>query len=345
MAETNDSLCSTIQQRKKQFLFAVPPPRSTILGEANNPYLSGKYTSFDLNMRRKVEILKYAGNKQNTKQNAFTKKELYKNAMMGSLRASSRVLDCPDTGIIYTRSGAAGVPGPSINLYLDNNVPLYNYVTDTEPKGILEQKITKKWDFTNPNNDIYFNDDEDNQLISLKISEIIDYPVYTYRMSIPIGFNISGKKLINGDISYNNIIVSLDTVTPFVFSVKYNNSYVQNVNSSIGYTYDDSNISSMTFDISNNVDEFNATLYAGVLNISNINLYTEPGYIYDFYVTPKLSIIIGDVNTTSNFNVQYDISYGILMNISEPNTIDSSGCTITTEPSTQTYVPFTFLDM
>jgi hypothetical protein len=345
MAETNDSLCSTIQQRKKQFLFAVPPPRSTILGEANNPYLSGKYTSFDLNMRRKVEILKYAGNKQNTKQNAFTKKELYKNAMMGSLRASSRVLDCPDTGIIYTRSGAAGVPGPSINLYLDNNVPLYNYVTDTEPKGILEQKITKKWDFTNPNNDIYFNDDEENQLISLKISEIIDYPVYTYRMSIPIGFNISGKKLINGDISYNNIIVSLDTVTPFVFSVKYNNSYVQNVNSSIDYTYDDSNISSMTFDISNNVDEFNATLYAGVLNISNINLYTEPGYIYDFYVTPKLSIIIGDVNTTSNFNVQYDISYGILMNISETNTSDSSGCTITTEPSTQTYVPFTFLDM
>lgn len=345
MAETNDSLCSTIQQRKKQFLFAVPPPRSTILGEANNPYLSGKYTSFDLNMRRKVEILKYAGNKQNTKQNAFTKKELYKNAMMGSLRASSRVLDCPDTGIIYTRSGAAGVPGPSINLYLDNNVPLYNYVTDTEPKGILEQKITNKWDFTNPNNDIYFNDDEENQLISLKISEIIDYPVYTYRMSIPIGFNISGKKLINGDISYNNIIVSLDTVTPFVFSVKYNNLYVQNVNSSIGYTYDDSNISSMTFDISNNVDEFNATLYAGVLNISNINLYTEPGYIYDFYVTPKLSIIIGDVNTTSNFNVQYDISYGILMNISETSTSDSSGCTITTEPSTQTYVPFTFLDM
>ena len=345
MAETNDSLCSTIQQRKKQFLFAVPPPRSTILGEANNPYLSGKYTSFDLNMRRKVEILKYAGNKQNTKQNAFTKKELYKNAMMGSLRASSRVLDCPDTGIIYTRSGAAGVPGPSINLYLDNNVPLYNYVTDTEPKGILEQKITNKWDFTNPNNDIYFNDDEENQLISLKISEIIDYPVYTYRMSIPIGFNISGKKLINGDISYNNIILSLDIVTPFVFSVKYNNEYVQNINNIVEYSTDSNTLKSMTFDISNNVDEFNATLYAGVLNISNINLYTEPGYIYDFYVTPKLSIIIGDNNTTSNFNVQYDISYGILMNISETNISDSSGCTITTEPSKQPYVPFTFLDM
>ena len=48
-------------------------------------------------MRRKAEILKYAGNKQSTKQNSFTKKELYKNAMMGNNRRSSRVLDCPWT--------------------------------------------------------------------------------------------------------------------------------------------------------------------------------------------------------------------------------------------------------
>jgi len=344
MADPDFALCRVVTQRKKQFLFSFPPPRRTILGEDNNPYLSGQYTSFDLNMRRKAEILKYAGNKQSTKQGKFTKKELYKNAMMGSRRASSRVLDCPDAGIIRTKSGASGVPGPSIDLYLDNSVPLYNYETGTEPNGISQTEIIEKWRFTTPIDNIYFNDDEEKGITSLNITEKIDLPVYTYRMSIPIGFNITGKKLIDGDISYNNLIITLDEVTPFDFVVKYNNEYVQNVNSIIDYTYD-SNISSMIFDISNNVDDFNATLYAGVLNITNIKLFTEPGYTYDFNITPKLTILIGNDDITSDFYVQYDISYGILMNISETNTSNASGCTITTEPSTQPYVPFTLVDM
>jgi len=344
MAETDDIICSVVTQRQQQFKFANPPIRRTILGEGKNPYLSGQYTSFDLNMRRKAEILKYAGNKQSTKQGNFTKKELYKNAMMGSTRASSRVLDCPDAGIIRTRSGASGVPGPSIDLYLDNNVPLYNYKTGTLPNGISETEIKDKWKFIIPDENIYFNDDEENGLTSLNITEKIDFPVYTYRMSIPIGFNITGKKLLAGDISYNNLTISLDSDTPFDFVVKYNNEYVQNIDSIIDYIYD-SNINSMTFDISNNVDDFNATLYAGVLNITNIKLFTEPGYTYDFNITPKLKLVIGNNDITSNFNIQYDISYGILMNISETNTSDSSGCTITTEPSSQTYVPFTLLDM
>lgn len=344
MSETDNALCSTIKQRKKQLLFTNPPIRRTILGEGKNPYLSGQYTSFDLNMRRKVEILKYAGNKQSTKQNSFTKKELYKNAMMGSRRASSRILDCPDAGIIRTRSGASGVPGPSIDLYLDNNVPLYNYEIGTEPNGISETEITDKWQFTIPDTNIYINDDEENVLTTLNITEKIDFSAYTYRMSIPIGFNITGKKLIDGDISYNNITVSLDASTPFDFVVKYNNEYVQNVNSVINYTYDN-NINSIEFDISNNVNDFNATLYAGVLDITNIKLFTEPGYIYDFNIKPRLNVVIGNNDITSNFNVQYDISYGILMNISETNTSDASGCTITTKPSSQPYVPFTLVDM
>lgn len=344
MADPEFALCRFVTQRKKQFKFANPPIRRTILGEGKNPYLSGQYTSFDLNMRRKAEILKYAGNKQSTKQNSFTKKELYKNAMMGSRRASSRVLECPDVGIIRTKSGASGVPGPSIDLYLDNNVPLYNYKTGTEPNGISETEIKDKWQFIIPDENVYFNDDEEKGLTLLNITEKIDLPVYTYRMSIPIGFNITGKKLIDGDISYNNLIITLDEVTPFDFVVKYNDEYVQNVNSIIDYTYD-SNISSMTFDISNNVDDFNATLYAGVLDITNIKLFTEPGYTYDFNITPKLKMVIGNDNITSDFYVQYDISYGILMNISETNTSDASGCTITTEPSSQPYVPFTLVDM
>tara|TARA_B110000285_G_scaffold65155_1_gene74867 strand:- start:1524 stop:2558 length:1035 start_codon:yes stop_codon:yes gene_type:complete len=344
MATTNVSLDDVCQQRKKQFLFAVPPPRNTILDKS--PYLKG-YTSEQLNMRRKAEILKYAGNKQSTKQNSFTKKELYKNAMMGNNRRSSRVLDCPNTGIIYTKSGASGVPGPSVDLYMDESVPLYNYETGTEPKGITQPVTTDKWTFIAIDDNVFFNDDEEKLVTSLNITDIIDLPSYTYRMSIPVGFTITGKKTNSVDTvyEYNNLSITLDNTTPFEFVVKYNNGYVQNVTHIVDYAYDTSNLKSFTFDISNNADSFNATLYAGVLNISNINLYTEPGYVYDFYVKPKLSINVGNIDVTSTFYVEYDVSYGILMNISETNVSDASGCILTTSPSTSAYVPFSITNM
>jgi hypothetical protein len=346
MATPNVSLDNVCQQRKKQFLFAVPPPRNTILGEGKNPYLKG-YTSEQLNMRRKVEILKYAGNKQSTKQNSFTKKELYKNAMMGSNRRSSRVLDCPNPGIIYTRSGASGVPGPSINLYLDETVPLYNYETGTEPKGITQPSITDKWLFNQVDANIFVNDDEEMFVTSLNITDIIDLPLYTYKINIPFGFTVTGKKMKDTDTvyEYKNISILLDEVNPFEFLVKYNNDYVQNITPLIDYTYDQPTLTSFSFDISNNADNFNAILYAGGLNISNINLYTEPGYVYDFYIKPRLSINVGDIDVTSTFNVEYDVSYGILINLSENNVSDASGCAIITEPSTQLYTPFSITNV
>ena len=346
MATPNVSLDDVCRQRKKQFLFAVPPPRNTILGEGKNPYLKG-YTSEQLNMRRKAEILKYAGNKQSTKQNSFTKKELYKNAMMGSNRRSSRILDCPNPGIIYTKSGASGVPGPSIDLYLDETVPLYNYETGTEPKGITQPVTTDKWRIRNIDTDTFFNDDEEKSVTSLNITDIIDLPSYTYRMNIPVGFNIIGKKTNDNNTiyEYKNISISLDEVNPFEFLVKYNDDYVQNITPLIDYTYDQQTLKSFSFDISNNADNFNAVLYAGVLNVSNINLYTEPGYVYDFYVKPRLSINVGNIDVTSTFNVEYDVSYGILMNISENNISDASGCAIITSPSTQLYTPFSITNV
>ena len=345
MATTNVSLADICQQRKKrQFMFAVPPPRNTILDKS--PYLSG-YTSEQLNMRRKAEILKYAGNKQSTKQNAFTKKELYKNAMMGSNRRSSRVLDCPTPGIIYTPSGASGVPGPSIDLYLDDTVPLYNYETGTEPNGITQSVTTEKWNINSVDANTLINDEEEKIVSSMNITDVIDLPFYTYKMSIPVGFTITGKKTNTTDTlyEYNDISIKIDDVTPFEFVVKYNDNSVQNVSPVIGYSSDVSNLSSFSFDISKNIDSFQATIYAGVLNISNINLYTEPGYVYDFSIKPNLSIVVGNVDVTSTFNVEYDVSYGVVMNISENNVSDASGCVLTTEPSTRIYSPITLTEV
>jgi hypothetical protein len=226
---------------------------------------------------------------------------------------------CPTDEIIYTPSSSSGVPGPITYLYIDNNVPLYNYMKNTEVKGISNIEPVDEWKYIGTLNNTFFNDDESNKLLMLNITESITSSSDIFNLSVPIGFNVYGNKINNTDslYEYKNITISLDQTTPFEFIVQYNNINVQTVTPVISYIYD-------------------------ILNISNINLYTEPGYVYDFYVKPKLTIDIGNADVTSTFNVEYDISYGILMNLSETTISDVSNCVLLTEPSTRLYTPFVF---
>jgi hypothetical protein len=343
MARIDASLDTICNQRKKQMLFTVAPPRIDIL--ETSPYLQG-YTQSQLDMRRKVEILKYAGNKQNTKSNALTKKELYSQTIRGRNRIELNTVVnnvvCPTDEIIYTPTSSSGIPGPVTYLYFDNNVPLYKYMKNTESAGITDTPIVDESKTIVVDNNTFFNDDEQNRLIMLNITEVVTLPRNTYNITVPIGFNVIGKKINNIDnvYDYKNISVALDPITPFEFVVKYNDIVVQTVEPIISYSSDVSNITSFSFDISNNADSFEASLYAGKLNISNITLFTEPGYVYDLYVKPRLGINIGNIDVTSTFNVEYNVSYGILMNISETILADVSNCVLLTEPSTQLYTSF-----
>ena len=348
MTTINASLDTICNQRKKQMLFTVAPPRTEILD--TSPYLQG-YTQSQLDMRRKVEILKYAGNKQSSKTNSLTKKELYSQTIRGRNRIElNRVVNnviCPTDEIIYTPTSSSGIPGPVTYLYLDNNVPVYNYVKNTESAGITETTIEDKTKTIVVDNNTFFNDDELNRLLMLNITDLVTSSRNTYNITVPIGFNVIGKKINNIDnvYDYKDISITLDPETPFEFVVKYNDIAVQYVSPIISYSSDVSNITSFSFDISNNADYFEASLYAGKLNISNITLYTEPGYVYEFYVKPRFGINVGDIDVTSTFNVEYDISYGILMNVSETINSDISNCLLLTEPSTQLYTSFTIDSM
>ena len=88
-----DNICNDeayqnmIVQNKRFQLMNIPPIRYDNL--ANNPYIlrypgsSSKFTKNDLDMRRKVEILKYNANNSNTQTNNFTKAEIYAQAISG----------------------------------------------------------------------------------------------------------------------------------------------------------------------------------------------------------------------------------------------------------------------
>jgi hypothetical protein len=170
--DVNENICddegyqNMILQKKRFQLMNIPPSRYDNL--ANNPYnltypgTLKKFTKLDLDMRRKVEILKYSANNSSTQTNRFTKAEIYAQAISGKYQQrtysnvyirentqNNKLNPCPT---VKTPTSSCGVPGPIIYLYEDNNVPLYNYNTNIDGNyGILSQGVNpygKTWDYT-----------------------------------------------------------------------------------------------------------------------------------------------------------------------------------------------------
>ena len=89
----DQSICNDINyknmilQKQRFQLMNIPPVRYDNL--ANNPYnliypgTSKKFTKMELDMRRKVEVLKYNANNSSTQTNRFTKAEIYAQAVSG----------------------------------------------------------------------------------------------------------------------------------------------------------------------------------------------------------------------------------------------------------------------
>lgn len=153
MANINMNLELICNLRKRQQLFAMPSFRATPI----SPY--PQYTQQELDMRRKAEILQYAGNRMNTKTNSLTKTGRYAQIISGKYQSRpytttyietasyeyDNVLDlsqvvitrtpvysnpdpnCPLDNMIPVPTSSSDVPGPIINLYNDKSIPLYNY--------------------------------------------------------------------------------------------------------------------------------------------------------------------------------------------------------------------------
>ena len=132
------SVNTLLMQKRSKALIYVPPSRFNLV----NPY--PLFTQSQLDMRRKVEILKYNGNKQNTKTNNLTKKEHL--ALLSRGRTNSQISQynifnnakvCVSDLTKPTITSSCNVPGPLIYLQYNPDVPLYNYnvvrTSGTEP--------------------------------------------------------------------------------------------------------------------------------------------------------------------------------------------------------------------
>jgi len=312
------SLCA---QRKKQQLFNIPPSRIEIV----SPYVNSNITKFQLDMRRKAEVLKH--DQVNTKQNNLTKKQQFAQVINGrstpvaksyikentvTSTIFAKVLNCNNKDLpITTPSSASGVPNDYISgintLYSDPNVPLYNFINPvlTRAYGFLnsplDSTVIRYSNYTNANTDI------STSLIStVEFTDLTTNPYYTLNIiHIPLAFQIYGDISKNVNVSVDSIKI---LIPDFSLNIYYNNQYViPNSN----YIYNFTPVNNYTVDVSinNNVSNFSGTFFIGYLNISNISLIATPGFMYDFKIIPKIQY------NNDPPNAVYNITSSIILNV------------------------------
>jgi len=233
---------------------------------------------------------------------------------------------CNNNILVPTPTSSSDVPGPVINLIDDETVPLYNYnknINAYSYNSNIEQ--TKLWLY-NPTSDIFLLNGKNTKILTMMVSNLVNQPSNIFTLKFPIslyvtGTNISSNVLldpINNFYNFTGLNIGIQSIN---FSVNYNNNSVQFANPPIisisgsqtlpynNGTYTVNN-TQMNFDIAfqepptSSADYYTAKLYIGYIIISNIDLPTKPGYVYDFYLTVNSS----NINFQNN-NINDEINY------------------------------------
>ena len=344
---TNTAYLNSIDQKNRFQLFHIPPVRYNNLAKETNIYLqinpkTGKpYTKFDLDMRRKAEVLKYSSNRMSTQTNSLTKAQKFTQAVTGSFQQRTYsqefinnntvngVLNiCPPGTIIKTSTTASDVPGIPMLLYDDETIPLYNFINDTNtPYAIINQELnpyTTGFNYSSDTNVLYKTDPID--LFTLYFFNV-DYPYYRFSFSTPISISFTGNYLpeittpySTGD-SFQLYVNSISLIVLYSYSSV---TFSQKVISTF------SNQTTLTVDISNNnLSSFSGTCYFDKVTFSNIILPSKLGYIYDFQLSIKYNITQNDIYL-QNYATPIITTY---FNATSPSTVITNNCIIQGSPT------------
>lgn len=276
-AEQELAACLANQQNlKNSRLFNVPPFRYTPV----SPY-NGTVTQFDLDMRRKAEVLKYNKNANGK----FTQKQLWKQSVSGSLqrRTYSQSLiqnilaggQCEDLSMRPTPTSSSGVPGPVMNLYYDPSINLYNYSTSPNVYASENYEERDMW---------LVKSDEDilsiNPIVfTLNIRRPIDKSVYNFSFSVPVALYVYGSSLGHtGSPDVSGNFTALVTISSI--SVNYGGQPIIINQPTIDYTNLTQTVVGKT-NTYNTAGSFNGAIYLGSISVSNLILLTNKDNTYD----------------------------------------------------------------
>jgi len=317
----DQSICNDINyknmilQKQRFQLMNIPPVRYDNL--ANNPYnliypgTSKKFTKMELDMRRKVEVLKYNANNSSTQTNRFTKAEIYAQAVSGKYQQrtysnlfikynskNNKLNTCPT---IKTPSSSCDVPGNVIFLYEDDNVPLYNYTTNIDANyGILTQgdnPYGKTWDYTEENNKTSVKNYTSftSIITSLFIYyNVVSYETFTIVTPITLTFQGTKSSLINPSMKFQ--------ITSVATNILYNNTVYKKIQSS-DHLFPTSLITVTPTGIINS--SYSGNCYLGTITIKNIEVPIQKGYIFDiqtvvYYTNEVNNVIVNTLDFTFN---------------------------------------------
>lgn len=281
-------MCDTNETNRRNGLkFNIPPPRYT----PRNPYEEG-YTKEQLDMRRKVEILKYnkSSNYRITKAQSWVQvvngnfqRRTYSNEYLNRPTAEDR--DCEN---VVTYSTGANVPGPKIPLYLDKNIPLYNYNTQQNVQGINNINEVDMWRTKYDTDLISYSP----TIYTINIRSPIDNPQYKFSVNTSFGIYVRGVSS-----AFRTFKISINMVSSSV-KVRFGGQYLSNIAPII--------VPSSTIDISGSVTAsgtFAGAIYLGNIIINNILLYTSNGNTYDIILEPIISATFDDGSSSTTNNI------------------------------------------
>jgi hypothetical protein len=273
-------------------LYNQPLPRIDL--NSINPYLSGKFTKSQLDMRRKAEILKYSPARVSTQTNNLTKKQQFSMLARGTyVQPQQSVLErgnvaCAEDNMIMTPTSSCDVPGPVTYLYNDETVPLYNFSSfNTRSYPDYAAPDSTPWQFVSiPNLSIQTGVQETSHYLILYNS--VAQPTYTYTITVPVGISVSGTNYANSNAR----------ITANVSSATLRSYYNDNLYGTYSNPAFDTNMRHV-FDVSNmNPGTFSANSFIGSMTFSGVQLYTSPTFVYSFTTQVDLS-----VNWTGNGNI------------------------------------------
>jgi len=358
MSALKENCKKVVETRRRLNNLNVPPSRFSLV----SPY--PQYTEGQLNMRRKAEVLQYKGNQQNTKTNSITKSERWAQLVNGNYQSryisqhavtslatqDNSTMVCPYDGLIATPTSSSDVPGPVVYLHLDPTIPLYNYSdTNTRSYSEFNKPNLHPWDLYVQNNLAITTDQASGfgtttSIITTDISNTtftiairnIDQTSYIFSLVMPLAIYIDGSGSISSaNTSTKTMSISITNVT---LTVLYNGLPIL---PRTPYVYSPpTNLTPITIDPTSipKITSFNALQFVGNLSISNINLLTQQGYVYDFSLKFTLSITNTSFNTINSASVL--CNYSALSNASQ-----QTNCKITSSPSTDVIQPLDFIGM
>jgi len=289
---TDSSFC---QQRLLAQLNNVPLTRFI----PANPYLTNTYTKQQLDMRRKVEILKYSANKSSTQTNNLTKNERFALLVKGGLsrrqaNIQTNAVNCDEADKrILTPTTSSNVPGPVTYLYEDPAVPLYNYSdynVRTYPSYVPNN--TDPWQFVaNSNTLVYNNLARSSNVYYLIIKNSINQPKYNFTIVTPIGLTMAGS-IPPAYVPPTGFTGEINIVFESVQLMTYYNG---NLAKTITLQSSDLSMCNITLNVptSNTTSSplpFSATVFLGNLVFKDILLYTAPTYVYTFELNASITI-------------------------------------------------------